>query len=104
DINTPNWDRPAFYYDDDDDDGDEKSSIPLRDIIISVLPLCVAITPNLPITDSLIMGDEHLSTNPKTKSDELIKSSDENLVPIPSESEDFSDIKSECDVPDCDDS
>ncbi|GJW35695.1 hypothetical protein Tco_0058615 [Tanacetum coccineum] len=38
------------------------------------------------------------------ESDELIKSSDENLVPIPSESEDFSDIESECDVPDCDDS
>ncbi|GKA02470.1 hypothetical protein Tco_0675135 [Tanacetum coccineum] len=50
------------------------------------------------------MGDEHLSTIPKTESDELIKSSDENLVQIPSESEDFSDIKSECDVPDCDDS
>ncbi|GJV07146.1 hypothetical protein Tco_1344802 [Tanacetum coccineum] len=33
----------------------------------------------------------------------LIKSSVENLVPIPSESEDFSDIKSECDVPVCDD-
>ncbi|GKF53288.1 hypothetical protein Tco_0160198 [Tanacetum coccineum] len=48
------------------------------------------------------MGDEHLSTIPKTKSDELIKFSDENLVPIPSESEDFSDIESECDVPDCD--
>ncbi|GJU08788.1 hypothetical protein Tco_1125218 [Tanacetum coccineum] len=28
----------------------------------------------------------------------------ENLVPIPSESEDFSDIESECDVTDCDDS
>ncbi|GJY71911.1 hypothetical protein Tco_0475614 [Tanacetum coccineum] len=38
DINTPNWDRPAFYYDDDDDDDDEESSIPLRDIIISGLP------------------------------------------------------------------
>ncbi|GJS85710.1 hypothetical protein Tco_0752251 [Tanacetum coccineum] len=49
------------------------------------------------------MGDGHLSTIPKMESDELIKSSDENLVPIPSESEDFSDIKSECDVPDCDD-
>ncbi|GJX53657.1 hypothetical protein Tco_0282026 [Tanacetum coccineum] len=35
-IDTPNWDRPAFYYDDDDDD-DEESSIPLRDIIISGL-------------------------------------------------------------------
>ncbi|GKA67911.1 hypothetical protein Tco_0767828 [Tanacetum coccineum] len=99
-INSPSWNRPAFYFDDDDD---EESSIPVRDII-SKLPLCVAITPDLPITDSLIMGDEHLSTNPKTESDELIKSSDENLVPIPSESEDFSDIESECDVPDCDDS
>nr|GFA75097.1 hypothetical protein [Tanacetum cinerariifolium] len=39
-----------------------------------------------------------------TREDELIKSSVENLVPIPSESEDFSDIESECDVPDCDDS
>ncbi|GKF56730.1 hypothetical protein Tco_0167070 [Tanacetum coccineum] len=48
------------------------------------------------------MGDEHLSTNPETKSDELIKSSVENLVPIPSESEDFSDIESEYDVPVCD--
>ncbi|GJT84322.1 hypothetical protein Tco_1058664 [Tanacetum coccineum] len=48
------------------------------------------------------MGDEHLSTIPETESDELIKLSVENLVPFPSESEDFSDIKSECDVPICD--
>ncbi|GKA93731.1 hypothetical protein Tco_0815717 [Tanacetum coccineum] len=45
------------------------------------------------------MGDEHLSTIPKKESDELIKSSVENLVPIPSESEVTSDNKSECDVP-----
>ncbi|GKD43074.1 hypothetical protein Tco_1267719 [Tanacetum coccineum] len=36
------------------------------------------------------MGDEHLSTIPETKSDELIKSRVENLVPTPSESEDLS--------------
>ncbi|GJV08932.1 hypothetical protein Tco_1346588 [Tanacetum coccineum] len=54
--------------------------------------------------DSLIMEDEHLETISATESDEVIKSSVENLVPIPSESEDFSDIESECDVPDCDDS
>ncbi|GKG04104.1 hypothetical protein Tco_0314491, partial [Tanacetum coccineum] len=48
------------------------------------------------------MGDEHLSTIPETESDELIKSSVENLVPTPSESEDLSDIESECDVPVCD--
>nr|GFC22157.1 hypothetical protein [Tanacetum cinerariifolium] len=33
------------------------------------------------------MGDEHLDTIPATRSDEVIKSSVENLVPIPSESE-----------------
>ncbi|GKD63265.1 hypothetical protein Tco_1305373 [Tanacetum coccineum] len=49
------------------------------------------------------MGDEHLSTILETESDKLIKSSVENLVPIPSESEDFSDNESECDVPVCDD-
>ncbi|GJW86801.1 hypothetical protein Tco_0162141 [Tanacetum coccineum] len=39
----------------------------------------------------------------ETESDELIKSSVENLVPTPKESEDLSNIKSECDVPVCDD-
>ncbi|GJU44236.1 hypothetical protein Tco_1201502 [Tanacetum coccineum] len=48
------------------------------------------------------MEDEHLDTIPATESDEVIKSSVENLVPIPSESEDFSDNESECDVPECD--
>ncbi|GJU39439.1 hypothetical protein Tco_1192396 [Tanacetum coccineum] len=98
-INSPSWNRPAFYFDDDDD---EESSIPVREII-SELPLCVAITPEEP-DNSLSMGDEHLSTIPETESDEVIKSSVENLVPIPCESEDFSDIKSECDVPVCDNS
>nr|GEW98438.1 hypothetical protein [Tanacetum cinerariifolium] len=51
----------------------------------------IAIAPVLPTEDpdnSLSMGDEHLDTILETKSDELIKSSVENLVPIPSESED----------------
>ncbi|GJZ43679.1 hypothetical protein Tco_0590934, partial [Tanacetum coccineum] len=61
-----------------------------------------AITPDLPITDSLIMGDEHLDTIPEKESNELIKSSVENLVPIPSESEDFSNNGSNCDVPEYD--
>nr|GEU64729.1 hypothetical protein [Tanacetum cinerariifolium] len=50
----------------------------------------IAITFDLPTVeteDSLRMGDEHLNTIPKTKSDEFIKSSVENLVPNPSESE-----------------
>nr|GEX17407.1 hypothetical protein [Tanacetum cinerariifolium] len=49
------------------------------------------------------MGDEHLNTTLKKESDKLIKSSVENLVPNPSESEDLSDIESEFDVPVCDD-
>nr|GEV04346.1 hypothetical protein [Tanacetum cinerariifolium] len=45
-----------------------------------------AITPNKP-DNSLSMGDEHLDTIPATESDEFIKSSVENLVPISSEPE-----------------
>ncbi|GKG11569.1 hypothetical protein Tco_0342969, partial [Tanacetum coccineum] len=45
------------------------------------------------------MGDEHLDTNPETESDEFIKSSVENLVPIPSESEGIPD--NVCDMPLC---
>ncbi|GKF26689.1 hypothetical protein Tco_0082583, partial [Tanacetum coccineum] len=73
--------HPAFCNN-DDDEYDEKYTI--------------AITPVLPTEEpdnSLSMGDKHLSTIPKTESNELIKSSDENLVQIPSESEDFSDIE-----------
>ncbi|GKA70766.1 hypothetical protein Tco_0776905 [Tanacetum coccineum] len=54
--------------------------------------------------DSLIMGDENLSTIPKKEPDKFIKSSVEDLVPIPSESKDTSDNDSECDLPFCDDS
>ncbi|GJU61305.1 hypothetical protein Tco_1243140, partial [Tanacetum coccineum] len=44
------------------------------------------------------------STIPEKESDEFIKSSVEDLVPIPSESDDTSDNESECDVLVCDDS
>nr|GEW38155.1 hypothetical protein [Tanacetum cinerariifolium]GEW45105.1 hypothetical protein [Tanacetum cinerariifolium] len=85
-----------IYYDDDDD---EESSTPLRDII-SGLPLCVAVTPFLltdePV-DSLIIEDEHPDTIPVTESDEVIKSSVEDLVSIPSESEGIH--VNMCDVP-----
>nr|GEV15790.1 hypothetical protein [Tanacetum cinerariifolium] len=79
-----------------DDDDDEERSNSLKYNIISGLPPCAAITPNEPV-DSLSMGDEHLNTISATKSDEFIKSSVENLVPNPSESEG----ESECDVPAC---
>ncbi|GJW46696.1 hypothetical protein Tco_0078342 [Tanacetum coccineum] len=86
-INTPSWNRPIVYYDDDDDD--EKYTI--------------AITPDLSTEkpdNSLSMGDEHLDTIPETESDEVIKSSVENLVPILSESEGI--FNNMCDVPFCD--
>ncbi|GJS88661.1 hypothetical protein Tco_0771297 [Tanacetum coccineum] len=54
--------------------------------------------------DSFIMGDENLSTIPEKESDEFIKSSVKDLVPIPSESEDTSDSDKECDLPFCDNS
>nr|GEX67702.1 reverse transcriptase domain-containing protein [Tanacetum cinerariifolium] len=55
-----------------------------------------AITPNEPV-DSLSRRDEHLDTVLVTESNEFIKSSVENLVPNPSESEG----ESECDMPAC---
>nr|GFC95892.1 hypothetical protein [Tanacetum cinerariifolium] len=47
--------------------------------------------------NSLSMGDEHLDTIPVTESDEVIKFSVEDLIPIPSESEGIPDHM--CDVP-----
>ncbi|GJZ28294.1 hypothetical protein Tco_0572941 [Tanacetum coccineum] len=74
--------------------------------IISELPPSIAITPVLPTLepeDSLIIGNEELSTIPEKESDEVIKSSVEDFVPIPSESEDTSRSDSECILPSCDD-
>ncbi|GJU04802.1 hypothetical protein Tco_1121232 [Tanacetum coccineum] len=80
----------SIFYDDDDD---EESTIPLNEIISQITP-SIVITPVLPTIkpeDSLIMGDEHFSTILEKESDEVIKSSVEDLVPIPSESKDTSD-------------
>ncbi|GKD17220.1 hypothetical protein Tco_1206378, partial [Tanacetum coccineum] len=90
-YDCPPQNRPAFCNNDDDDDDDEEYTI--------------AITPVLPIVEpdnSLSMVDEHLSTILKTESDEVIKSSVEDLVPISSESEGIFDDT--CDVPFCNNS
>nr|GEX14710.1 hypothetical protein [Tanacetum cinerariifolium] len=86
----------SIYYDDDDDDDDEERTIHLRDII-SQLPPSIVITTSLLVLptfedpeDSLIMRNDDLSTIPKKESNEFIKSSVEDLDPIPSESEDTS--------------
>nr|GEU76833.1 ribonuclease H-like domain-containing protein [Tanacetum cinerariifolium] len=76
-ANARYWKIPACYDDNDDD-------------------YTFAITPNEP-DNSLSLGDEHLDTVPVMESDEFIKSSVENLVPIPSESEG----DNEYDVPAC---
>ncbi|GJW79181.1 hypothetical protein Tco_0140863 [Tanacetum coccineum] len=55
---------------------------------------------NISRSDSLIMEDKHLDTIPEPKSDELIKSSIEDLVHTPSESDGI--FESECDLPICD--
>ncbi|GKD03623.1 hypothetical protein Tco_1178597 [Tanacetum coccineum] len=65
-----------------------------------------AITHDLPTEepeDSLIMGNEELSTIPEKESDEFIKSSVEDLIPIPRESEDTSGSDSESVLPSSDD-
>nr|GEZ11085.1 hypothetical protein [Tanacetum cinerariifolium] len=81
----------------------EEKSNSLKDNIIYGLPPCSAITHNEPVLsteepdNSLSMRDEHLDTILATESDEVIKSSVENLIPIPSESEGIPERM--CDVP-----
>ncbi|GJT92079.1 hypothetical protein Tco_1080924 [Tanacetum coccineum] len=93
-INHPSWNFPTSSYDDDDDEYSFAQKY--------LMTCSTAVTPDSPVTDSLIMGDEHLDIIPETESDEFIKSSVEDLVPTPIESEELSD--GECDMPLCDDS
>nr|GEX22601.1 transposase, Ptta/En/Spm, transposase, Tnp1/En/Spm-like protein [Tanacetum cinerariifolium] len=75
--NSPSWNCHAFYDDDDED------SIQYEEYLKNSSN---AITPVLPTEEpdnSLSMEDEHLSTIQETKSDEEMKSSVEDLVPIP---------------------
>ncbi|GKC38290.1 hypothetical protein Tco_1050674 [Tanacetum coccineum] len=95
-INSSSWNYPSFYDDDDE------YTIQYKEYLENSSN---AITPDLSTVEpdnSLSMGDEHISTIPETESDEVIKSSVEDLVPIPSESEGISDDT--CDVPFCDNS
>nr|GEW29406.1 hypothetical protein [Tanacetum cinerariifolium] len=81
-INTSSWNRLAFYDDDDDD----------VDYTIEITPILSTEEPD----NSLSIGNEYLDTIPVTKSDEVIKSSVEDLVPIPSEAKGILDTL--CDV------
>nr|GEY31919.1 hypothetical protein [Tanacetum cinerariifolium] len=70
--------RPAVLDDDDDD----------VDYTIAITPVLSTEEPD----NSLSMGDEHLDTIPVMESDEVIKSSVEDLVPILSEFKGIPDI------------
>ncbi|GKG20959.1 hypothetical protein Tco_0380760, partial [Tanacetum coccineum] len=87
-----------YNYDVDD----EENIIPLNEIT-SQIPLITLVLPTMEPKHSVSMGDEHLSTIPKMESDEVIKSSVEDLVPIPSESEDTSESDGKCDLSLCGD-
>nr|GEZ12464.1 hypothetical protein [Tanacetum cinerariifolium] len=78
-ANAQYWKIPACCDDDDDYDS-------------AFTPILSTEKPD----NSLSMGDEHLDTIPETESKEVIKSSVEDLVPIPSESEGILDTM--CDV------
>nr|GFA22283.1 hypothetical protein [Tanacetum cinerariifolium] len=80
-INSPSWNRLAFYDDDDE------YSIQYKEYFENSSNAIVPVLHTEEPDNSLSMGDEHLSTILETESDEVIKSSDKNLIPIPSESE-----------------
>ncbi|GKC67978.1 hypothetical protein Tco_1100576 [Tanacetum coccineum] len=92
--------EPSRRYNYEDDDDDEEYSIPLNKMpqilrSIALAPVSSIMEPE----DSLGMRNKELSTIPKKESDEVIKSSVENLVPIPSEIKDTSKNDSDCDLP-----
>nr|GEU95312.1 hypothetical protein [Tanacetum cinerariifolium] len=66
--------RTKLFNDNDDDDDDVDYTIVITPVLSTEEPI-----------DSLNMVDDHLDTIPATGSDEVINSSVENLVPIPSE-------------------
>ncbi|GKB32219.1 hypothetical protein Tco_0871620, partial [Tanacetum coccineum] len=94
-INTPSCNLPTSSYDDDDDEYSFATQEYIMTCSTAITPVLLTKEP----VDSLIIEDEHLDTIPATESDEFIKSSAENLVPTPSESEDASDGK--CNLPIC---
>ncbi|GKA09915.1 hypothetical protein Tco_0689348 [Tanacetum coccineum] len=93
---TPYWNFPMI------NDDDKDYTIQFKEYLENSSK---AITPDLPIEEpdnSLSMEDEHLNAILETESDEVIKSSVEDLVPITRESEGISDDT--CDVSACENS
>ncbi|GJZ17603.1 hypothetical protein Tco_0553726, partial [Tanacetum coccineum] len=75
--------EPSRRYNYEDDDDDEEYPIPLNKMpqilwSIALAPVSSIMEPK----DSLIMGNEELSTIPEKESDEFLNSSVEELIPI----------------------
>nr|GFD05362.1 hypothetical protein [Tanacetum cinerariifolium] len=81
----------SFCYDDDEEEDYTSAITPDESVLSNEEP-----------DNFLSMGDEHLDTIPATELNEFIKSGVENLILIPSESEDIP--KHMCDVPSHDNS
>ncbi|GKC50009.1 hypothetical protein Tco_1072754, partial [Tanacetum coccineum] len=92
-INSLSWNCPAFY--DDDDEYTSQYREYLENSSNAIIPNLSTEEPD----NSLSIGDEHLSTILETESDEVIKSSVDDLILIPSESEGIS--NDTFDVPFC---
>ncbi|GKE80093.1 hypothetical protein Tco_1550093, partial [Tanacetum coccineum] len=87
-----------------DDDDDEEYSIPLKDMPQISLSIALAhVSSIMEPENSLIMGNEELSTILEKESEKFIKSSVEDLIPIPRESEDTSGSDSKSVLPSSDD-
>nr|GEU37187.1 hypothetical protein [Tanacetum cinerariifolium] len=91
--NVEEWQESGERY--------QKASATGADYTFAITPDELVLSIEVP-DNSLSMEDEHLDTIPVTRSDEFIKSSVENLIPIPSES--VSILEHMCDVPSHDNS
>ncbi|GKE64162.1 hypothetical protein Tco_1518323, partial [Tanacetum coccineum] len=106
DSNSYDFDQPTQYSIDhrlqsiqEDLNQQRMNDVLKANEIIPQIPPSNAITlilPTMEPEDSLSMGDEHLSTILEKKSNEFIKFSVDDLVPIPSEFEDTPGSDGEC--------
>nr|GEU48360.1 hypothetical protein [Tanacetum cinerariifolium] len=92
-INSPSWNRPTFYED------DEEYSIQYKEYLEKSPDAITTVLPTEEPEYSFSIGYEHLNTISKTESNEVIKSSVKNILPIPSEYEVTFDDESKYDVP-----
>ncbi|GJY36661.1 hypothetical protein Tco_0422039 [Tanacetum coccineum] len=89
DTPTPEPLVNSFVYEESGDD------IKVTPAYTPLLPFLTTMEP----ADTLLMGDEVISTTPIRENNEFIMSSVDDLVPIPRESEVTSDSNLECDMP-----